>query len=194
VTTKPEGAGVPPHLWVGWVAGLTPLVCLAGLMAVWPVIPPPQAAPGSGWHLTDDGRMFLVAALSGALGGALQMARSYAGHLGNGNWDGRWLVWYGLRIPAGIGLALLFYMALRAGFYSGDSGAAAVNPFGVAVLSALAGLFSREALEKLDELFDTLTGRKTKPPADTPRLVAPVGTRSTDTQPTTEIPKQDRTP
>ncbi|WP_347140877.1 hypothetical protein [Paracoccus sp. SSK6] len=169
-----ETGGYPDHRWVGWVAGLTPIACLAGLVSVWPTIPPaPNLGPA--W-LTDEARMFLVAALAGALGGALQMARSYAGHLGGGNWDGRWLAWYGLRIPAGIGLALLFYMALRAGFYNNANGTAAVNPFGVAVLSALAGLFSREALEKLDELFDTLTGRPATPPADTRRLPAPVDT------------------
>lgn len=173
-----ETGGHSDHLWVGWVAGLAPIACLAGLVAVWPTIPP-APNPDPDW-LTDEARMFLVAALAGALGGALQMARSYAGHLGGGNWDGRWLPWYGLRIPAGIGLALLFYMALRAGFYNNASSTEAVNPFGVAVLSALAGLFSREALEKLDELFDTLTGRQDKPPANTPRLPAPVDTAATN--------------
>lgn len=140
------------HRWVGWVAGLVPIVCLFGLIAVWPGTSLPA------W-VSDEARLFLIAALAGALGGALQMARSYAGHLGGGRWDSRWLPWYGLRIPAGIGIAVVFYVALRAGLYADSASEAAVNPFGLATLCALAGLFSREALEKLNDLFDTLTGR-----------------------------------
>lgn len=161
-------AGPQGHRWIGVVAGVAPLLCLAGLVWVWPPAPPLQSRV-----LGDEGSLFMIAALSGALGGALQMARSYAGHLGRGSWDGRWLTWYGLRIPAGVGLALLFYMALRAGLYRGESALGTVNPFGVATLCALAGLFSREALEKLDELFDTLTGRTSQPSATTPSLPPP---------------------
>lgn len=169
----PSGAVVPGATtparswWVGFLAGVMPFVCLAGLIAVWP-----DASPADGTSL--ERRLFLIAGLAGALGGSLQMARSYAGHLGRSSWDARWLPWYALRIPAGVGLAVLFYVALRAGFYTNEAKAAGVNPFGVVALCALAGLFSREALEKLDELFDTLTGRKkdsTPPPA--PQLPAP---------------------
>lgn len=168
--------------WIGWCAGVMPFVCLGGLVAIWPGT---ETAPGWPAGLPAERRLFLIAGLAGALGGALQMARSYAGHLGRGSWDPRWLPWYRLRIPAGVGLALLFYVALRAGFYTDQATSAGVNPFGVVVLCALAGLFSREALEKLDELFDTLTGRKqdsVTPPRPAPKLPAPAPVPDADQQ------------
>ncbi len=166
----------PDHRWVPFFAGVVPFLCLAGLVTVWPGTDPTTDWPQG---VSRDARLFLVAGLAGALGGALQMARSYAGHLGLGSWDPRWLPWYALRIPAGVGLALLFYVAVRAGLYT-NAGGADVNPFGIATICALAGLFSREALEKLDELFDTLTGRKKDVAATSPLLPRPTPNPTAD--------------
>jgi hypothetical protein len=57
-------------------------------------------------------------------------------------------------------------LALRGG-YLGQDQTAPVNPYGVAALSALVGLFTRHAVTKLTDVFDTLFG---KPQED----VAPV--------------------
>lgn len=139
--------------WIGFLAGAVPILCLVALAAIW---------PGDEARLTlgPEGRLMAIAALAGALGGALQMARAYAAHRGRGSWNANWVPWYGLRIPAGIGFALVFYFALSAGLYNPNAIASAVNPYGVATLCSLAGLFSAQALEKLEELFETLTGRR----------------------------------
>ncbi len=64
-------------------------------------------------------------------------------------------------MPIGMGLALILYFTLRGGFFSpvanGENTASQiVNPFGFAAIAALAGMFSKQATDKLKELFDGL--------------------------------------
>jgi hypothetical protein len=73
---------------------------------------------------------------------------------------------YVIRPMQGAALALIVYFTLRGG-YLGQDPDAKVNPYGVAALSALVGLFTRHAVSKLTDVFDTLFG---KPKED----VAPV--------------------
>jgi len=54
----------------------------------------------------------------------------------------------------GSALATVFYIILRGGLITGT--AAQVNFFGFAAISALVGLFSPEATEKLKQIFSTL--------------------------------------
>jgi hypothetical protein len=57
---------------------------------------------------------------------------------------------------AGTGIALLTYLLLRGGFTTSVGDSTTVNPYGVAAISALAGLFSREAIAQLKTVFTTL--------------------------------------
>jgi hypothetical protein len=67
-------------------------------------------------------------------------------------------------MPIGVALALLFYLVLRGGLIvpSLPNGSAAtdttrlLNPYGIAAISAMAGMFSKQATDKLREIFDTL--------------------------------------
>jgi hypothetical protein len=54
----------------------------------------------------------------------------------------------------GISLALILYFVVRAGFLTG--GADDVSPYGIATLAALAGMFSKQATDKLEEVFLTV--------------------------------------
>ena len=49
-------------------------------------------------------------------------------------------------------LAVIFYTAIRAGFLTSAS-ASAVSPYGVAALAGLTGMFSKQASDKLSEVF-----------------------------------------
>ena len=69
----------------------------------------------------------------------------------------------------GAALALIVYFTLRGG-YLGQDQTAPVNPYGVAALSALVGLFTRHAVSKLTDVFDTLFGK----PRDETAPVQPV--------------------
>ena len=55
-------------------------------------------------------------------------------------------------------LALIFYFALRGGFLllTSDRNAPNISPFGVGALSGLVGMFSKQATDKLREMFDNL--------------------------------------
>src|SRR5262245_35818613 len=114
-----------------------------------------------------DARLILIAALSALLGSFVHSATSFATYLGNHKLLRAWVGWYVLRPVIGVGLcrvwclllldglalALASYCLLRAGLVTTES-AAAVNEFGVAAVSALAGMFSKQAADKLEEVFD----------------------------------------
>ena len=45
---------------------------------------------------------------------------------------------------------------MRGGFFASTSSATTVNPWGIVAVAALVGLFSKQATNKLDELFTTM--------------------------------------
>lgn len=110
-----------------------------------------------------DTRLFLIAAASGALGACVHLATSFADYAGNERLTSNWAWWYIFRPFIGMALAEIVYLAIRGGFFNASSGAPdAMNPYGVAAITALTGLFSRQATDKLREVFETvfLAGQK----------------------------------
>lgn len=129
--------------------------CLA---AIWPVSTAATATAsrvaGLRLSLDREQRLFVVVALTGALGGLIHSARSLYSYVGNRILRRSWLLMY-LMLPfVGSALAVVFYLILRGGLVTGT--AAQVNFFGFAAISALVGLFSPEAAEKLKQIFSTL--------------------------------------
>jgi hypothetical protein len=69
-----------------------------------------------------------------------------------------------MRTPIGIALALLFYLVLRGGLIVPSLPSATpttdtthlLNPYGIGAISEMAGMFSKQATDKLREIFDTL--------------------------------------
>jgi hypothetical protein len=147
------------------------------LIAVWPVKPAvtgPTTSHVVGIRLSLDQeqRLFVVVAVTGALGGLIHGARSLYTYVGNRILLRSWLLFY-LSLPLiGAGLAVLFYLILRGGLVTGT--AAQVNFFGFAAVSALVGLFTPEAALKLQQIFTTLLA-----PTPTERDHLPPGTDPT---------------
>jgi hypothetical protein len=129
------------------------------LIAVWPVKPAATGVTvshvlGIRLSLDQEQRLFVVVAVTGALGGLIHCARSLYAYVGNRILLRSWLLFY-LSLPfIGAGLAVLFYLILRGGLVTGT--AAQVNFFGFAAISALVGLFTPEAALKLKQIFTTL--------------------------------------
>lgn len=128
------------------------------LVAVWPTSASTAATPsrvfGIRLSLDEEQRLFVIVALAGVLGGLVHSARSLYEYVGNRVLRRSWLLMY-LALPfIGGALAVLFYVILRGGLITGT--AAQVNFFGFAGISALVGLFSPEAAEKLKQIFSTL--------------------------------------
>jgi hypothetical protein len=138
---------------------------VAMLIGVWPIYEASSKdAIKATWFLNHalgtnlDVRLFVVVALSGAIGSSIQAAKSFAMHMGEGDFKAGYVAWYFLRFPIGIGLALLTYLVIRGGFLAGSFSESAVvaksiNPFGIAAVAALTGMFAREASDKLSEIF-----------------------------------------
>ena len=111
---------------------------------------------------TLEERLLLLVIVAGALGSYIHSATSYSDYRGNRQFNPSWLLWYLVRPLVGICLALVVYFAVRGGLLllvvngSEATEARNINPFGVAAVSGLTGMFSKQAADKLAEVFTTL--------------------------------------
>jgi hypothetical protein len=101
-------------------------------------------------------QLIIVVMVSAGIGSYVHAATSFATYVGNRQLLQSWMWWYLLRGFIGVGLALIFYFALRGGLLTTGAGAEDVNSFGVAALAGLAGMFSKQATDKLREVFEVL--------------------------------------
>jgi hypothetical protein len=108
------------------------------------------------FNITLDARLFLLVMVAGGLGSFIHTATSFGDYVGNDKLSSTWLWWYILRPFIGMALAVVFYLVIRGGFLSAGTEAGQINPFGIAALAGLVGMFSKQATDKLDEVFNTL--------------------------------------
>jgi hypothetical protein len=138
------------------------------LIAVWPAPPSPaqsQARPAVsgvvrlfGWtvRMPLETRLFVVVAVAGALGALVHSLRSLYWYVGNRALRRSWLLMYFSLPFVGAVLGLVVYLVLRGGLTTSIAQPADINPYGMAAVSALVGMFSRETSEKLRTVFATL--------------------------------------
>jgi hypothetical protein len=119
-------------------------------------------------ELSPERQVLFIVLLSGALGSYVHAATSFVNFTGTRSLVASWRWWYALRPLIGGGLALGFYFAARAGFFAGSAGTADLNLIGFAATAFMVGMFSKQATQKLAELFDTLfrTAPEHEPPKD----------------------------
>lgn len=110
------------------------------------------------WKIGHEIRLILLVVFSGALGSCIHVATSFATYVGNRSLVDSWYWWYFLRPVIGIALALIFYFAIRGGLLvvMGTSEDASLDPFGLAAVTGLVGMFSKQATDKLSEVFNSL--------------------------------------
>lgn len=101
-------------------------------------------------------RLILLVMVVGALGSYVHAATSFANYVGNRRLELSWGWWYILRPFIGLSLALVFYFVIRGGLFSTGARTADISTFGIAAVSGLVGMFSKQAISKLKELFDNL--------------------------------------
>jgi hypothetical protein len=111
-----------------------------------------------GWsvNVTSEVRLIWLVVIASALGSYIHTVTSFTLYTGNRALNPSWLTWYILRPAISAALALIFYFALRAGLFSGATADQTINPFGVAAISGMVGMFSKQATEKLSKIFDTI--------------------------------------
>jgi hypothetical protein len=178
VAERPMSEG--QRAFVGAALVVVTLVLLTQLLAIWasvaaatsidtPPPPIPTTALLFGFaHTTFSPEVVLIAMvlMAGALGALVGVTRRFLYFAGREELTRRDEWSYLMRPLQGAALALIVYFTLRGG-YLGQDQRAPVNPYGVAALSALVGLFTRHAVSKLTDVFDTLFG---KPKEETARI------------------------
>jgi hypothetical protein len=147
------------------------LVLIYLLIRMWPGKVPVDVGPTRvtiipGFFQLDvwpEARYLCIVAIVGGLGAYIHLATSFTEFLGNRNFYASWKWWYGLRPFIGSALAIMVYFALRGGLVSGDSGASTLSPYGIGAMAGLAGMFSKQATDKLREVFENMF-KTTDPP------------------------------
>jgi hypothetical protein len=120
-----------------------------------------SARPALSFISSLEAQFFAVVAIAGALGASISAARGFAFHKGKNDFDPAWRYWYLLRIPTGMGIAFMLYVALRGGLipWDGTGGQKAldkVNPFGFVTIGVLGGMFANESFEKLKSILTAI--------------------------------------
>ncbi|QDU65415.1 hypothetical protein [Engelhardtia mirabilis] len=95
----------------------------------------------------------------GALGGLAHLLTSFAKYVGYRRLQRSWLIYYLFLPIQGAALAVIVYLVLRVGILApsglSDGGSANLNLVGIYAFAGLTGLFSKVALDKLAEVFQT---------------------------------------
>jgi hypothetical protein len=117
-----------------------------------------KEAPG---NVTEQAVLWMVILL-GALGGFLYLASSMGTYVGNRQLLKSWILYYVLIPFQGAALAPLIYLLLRVGVLnpanptSSGRPMASLNLMGIYAFAALTGLFSKQAIEMLADVFATI--------------------------------------
>jgi hypothetical protein len=123
------------------------------------------------FSLSPEMRYMLIVIIAGALGSYIHAATSFADFVGNRRCYASWTIWYILRPFIGMALAVMIYFAVRGGLVGPTTGAGALSPYGIGAVAGLAGLFSKQATDKLHEVFETLF-KTDHPPARGDKLTS----------------------
>lgn len=115
------------------------------------------------FSVTTENRIILMVMVSGALGSSVHSLTSFTKYAGKNQLTENWIWWYIMRPFIGTSLALIFYLALRAGLFTSAASAEDINLYGILTISGLSGMFSRQATDKLSELFNNIFKTENSP-------------------------------
>jgi len=134
------------------------LAVIASVVALWPTPGAEESVAilcGTR-SMPREVNLLALVLLFGALGSFVHVAKSFTSFAGNRALVASWLWWYLVQPVAGMALALLFYVVIRGGLFAPGSYSGAVNTYGIAGVSGLVGMFSKQATDKLGEVFGAM--------------------------------------
>jgi len=113
---------------------------------------------GKEYEMNPDVRLLFLVLLIGAFGSFVHAATSFVTFVGNRSLTPSWIWWYVLRPFIGMGIAAIFYFVIRGGLVvlSAQLDVQSLSPYGIGAFAALSGLFSKQATDKLSDIFDNL--------------------------------------
>jgi hypothetical protein len=139
------------------------------------VAPPSTSSPGpaqtpssnttelTGPDKPTEQTVLYMVMLLGGLGGFLRLASSMANYVGNRQLVRSWIIYYVLTPFQGAALAPVVYLLLRVGVLNPanttpgtSSPTDSLNLIGIYAFAALTGLFSKQAIEMMAEVFSTI--------------------------------------
>lgn len=140
------------------------VLALYVLMSIWPNTGPSQPWANTesvslffrSFSLSGDATVLLIVIMMGALGGLVYTATALVTWVAKKKFDNSWALWYIVHPLLGSSLAVVFYFALRGGILNLSTTTTDLNVYGVAAVSGMVGLSSKEATNKLKEVFKTL--------------------------------------
>jgi len=164
-----EPMGTHERAMFGFGLLLFGLVVLAQFLALWPAV---LGATADGAvdqrlpllfglaHVTVVPQVAVLAGvmLAGVLGALAYMTRKFIEHSMKGDLTKRAEWWYILLPVQAAALSAVVYFVLQGGLLGGDQ-TTALNPYGIAAIAALVGLFARHAMNKLARVFDEIFGK-----------------------------------
>jgi hypothetical protein len=159
---------------LGYLAFTT--LCVYLLITTWPVLEDGATTFkdinifGYWCSWAPDRQLMFTVVAAAALGSLAHTLTSFGDYVGNRELSTNWIWFLVLRIPIGIALALFFYFLLRGGLLQLQTSADTppslakttlqTNPYGIAAIAALAGMFSKQATDKLAAVFNALFAMK----------------------------------
>lgn len=140
-------------LFLGAILGTA--VVIWGIYRYWPAATAPKPS---------EAEVLRMIILMGALGGFLHWTSSFAKFVGNRQLLRSWIIYYVLMPFEGASLAPLIYLLLRVGVLApgtqttsgATAGTAGMNLFGLYAFAGLTGLFSKQAIEMLADVFSII--------------------------------------
>ncbi len=145
------------------------IVLLYLLITTWPEMGEATSLSIFGLRLGREGRILFLVSFAGGLGACIHGATSFIYFCGKGQLFRSWGWWYIFRPFIGAGLAAIVYAALRGSLLTARMNPEDMNIFGVVAIAGLSGMFSKQAVEKLRQIFDVLLAKfsETEERADT---------------------------
>jgi hypothetical protein len=140
----------------GAIVGLTLLAAAAtSVILYWVVRLWPDATVTTPTTSPSEQTILTMIVLMGALGGLLRLTSSFAKFVGNRQLYRSWVVYYLLMPFEGASLAPAVYLLLRVGVLSPGGGSTAqLNVFSLYAFAALTGLFAKNAIDMLADVFN----------------------------------------
>jgi hypothetical protein len=118
------------------------------------------AGTGTSFSIGPETLLLIAMILSGVIGACVFSAFAISHHLGPyHDFNQSWTAWYLLRPFVGAGLAVIINLLIRSSVFTVGSGTNIPNIVGLSGIAALAGLFSEDAVRKLNDIADELFGK-----------------------------------
>lgn len=136
------------------IATITSLIALLVVLAN-----PPWLSDLIGPSNWTDFEDLLVTMFAGAVGGSVSAVVAYLKHASEvKDFDPAYLPWYAARPVIGLLLGMIGFFLIKGGLLATlpEVSGQDFNNFGIAAMGALIGLFSKNAIEKLREVFHTV--------------------------------------